>query len=207
METLHLSWQRAWQALAAAGSGVALRDALLARYAEPHRRYHTLQHLAECIAQLEPARHLAEHPGEVEIALWFHDAVYELQSKQNEADSAAWAEQALAQAGVAEAGVRRVGALVMATRHDALPSAADEQLLVDVDLAILGAPPARFAEYERQVREEYAWVPEPAFQQGRSAVLQQFLQREAIYSTLLFRERLEASARDNLRSSLAKLAD
>lgn len=206
MNRFEASWQRAWHALSAQGTGLPLRDELLARYAEPHRRYHTQQHLAECLAHFERAASWVEHDGEVEIALWFHDAIYELQSKRNEADSAAWAERALRQAGVNEPAVQRVKALVMATRHDALPVAPDEQLLVDIDLAILGAPEQRFMAYEAQVRQEYAWVPAEAYRQGRSAVLRQFLERATVYSTAPFRERLEAQAHGNMRASLARLA-
>ena len=65
-------------------------ERLLARYAEPHRRYHSQQHLHECLVHLRPALHLTEHPGEVEIALWFHDAIYELKAQDNEAQSAQW---------------------------------------------------------------------------------------------------------------------
>ncbi|MGM9428974.1 MULTISPECIES: HD domain-containing protein [Burkholderiales] len=114
----------------------------------PHRRYHSLQHLGECIAQLEGALDLAVHAGDVEIALWFHDAIYGLQAKDNEQRSADWAAGELTRSGAGEAQVRRVRALIMATCHTAKPADADQQLLVDIDLAILGAEPARFAEYE-----------------------------------------------------------
>ena len=86
------SWRRAWSALIGPGpgagtgdpDGIALRDALLACYAEPQRRYHTQQHLEECLALLEQVRDLAEHPEEVEMALWFHDAIYDVKGSGNE---------------------------------------------------------------------------------------------------------------------------
>jgi predicted metal-dependent HD superfamily phosphohydrolase len=177
-------------------------EQLLARYAEPHRRYHSQQHLHECLAHLVPALHLAEHPGEVEIALWFHDAIYELKAQDNEAQSAQWAARSLVAAGLSSDVCERAEALVMATRHAALPPSGDAQLLVDVDLAILGAAPERFAEYERQIREEYAWVPGWIFRRKRRAVLRQFLARDPIYATAHFRERLEAAARRNLAQAV-----
>ncbi len=73
-------------------------------------------------------------------------------SADNEAASADWAARALRAAGADDALVGRVHALVMATRHDQAPATPDEQLLVDIDLSILGAAPARFVEYERQIR-------------------------------------------------------
>ncbi|MFO1225569.1 N-methyl-D-aspartate receptor NMDAR2C subunit [Roseateles sp.] len=177
-------------------------ERLLARYAEPHRRYHSQQHLHECLVHLRPALHLTEHPGEVEIALWFHDAIYELKAQDNEAQSAQWAARALAAAGLSSDVCERVVALVMATRHAASPTAPDAQLLVDADLAILGATPERFAEYERQIREEYAWVPGWIFRRKRRAVLRQFLEREPLYATAHFRERLESAARRNLAQAI-----
>jgi predicted metal-dependent HD superfamily phosphohydrolase len=87
-----------------------------------------------------------------------------------------------------------------------MPGTPDQQLLVDIDLSILGAPQARFDEYERQVRREYAWVDEPIFRSVRSSILKEFLARPSIYSTTSFRDRLENSARENLKRSIAALA-
>jgi predicted metal-dependent HD superfamily phosphohydrolase len=98
-----------------------------------------------------------------------------------------------------------VQALVMATRHAARPSGLDEELLVDVDLAILGADPERFDEYQVEVRAEYAWVPGPLFRHKRREVLAGFLARPAIYSTPGFRARFEAQARANLDRAIAGL--
>lgn len=195
-------WQAAWGELGARPPA-GLFDELMARYGEPHRHYHTTKHLDECFAQMAP--HLAEHPAEVELALWFHDAIYEPKRQDNEAKSADWARDSALSAGVASDCAGRLHALVMATRHEAVPQARDEQVLVDIDLSILGAPAARFDEYERQVREEYAWVPGLVFRSKRKTILQQFLARHAIYSTAPFRERLEASARANLARSIARL--
>jgi predicted metal-dependent HD superfamily phosphohydrolase len=71
------------------GDGHALRDQQLARHAEPQRKYHTQQYLLECLRLFDEVWHLAERPHEVEMALWFHDAIYELKSSQNEQRSAA----------------------------------------------------------------------------------------------------------------------
>lgn len=200
---LHPSWERAWRGLGAQGTGHALRDDLLRRYAEPHRRYHTLQHLGECLQLFDRVRAAADHADEVEIALWFHDAVYDLQAADNEERSALWAREALLHAGVAPAAARRVHDLVLATRHAQAPVTRDEQVLVDVDLSILGAPPERFAEYERQIREEYAHVPEIVFTVKRRAILASFLERTAIYSVPVLHQQLEHRARANLARAVA----
>ena len=199
------SWSRAWTGLGLPGEGMDLRDQLLAAWSEPQRRYHTLRHLGDCLALFEETTHLAVRPAEVEMALWFHDAVYALKAGDNEARSAAWAERVLAEAGAAPEVRQRVHALVMATCHDALPATDDARLLVDIDLSILGAEPERFDEYEVQVRQEYAWVPSLLFRRKRREILQAFLARPAIYATAWFRERFEAAARANLQRSVARL--
>lgn len=201
-----VSWIRAWRGLQATGEGHALRDAVLARHAEPHRHYHTLQHLAECLALFDTLRDAPDRPAEVEMALWFHDAVYDLGATDNEARSAAWARAALGAAGVADGVLSRIDELVLATRHAAEPRTRDAQVLVDIDLAILGAGDERFAEYERQIRAEYAHVPALLFGQRRRVLLLSFLERASIYSTPALHRRLEARARANLARAIAACA-
>ncbi|HEV6967572.1 N-methyl-D-aspartate receptor NMDAR2C subunit [Roseateles sp.] len=195
-------WQAAWQALGA-NPDDALHAELLARYGEAHRAYHTQQHLAECLALFDEVGHLAGRPAEVEVALWFHDAVYDVHRHDNEARSADLARQALLGAQAPAEVAARVAALVMATRHSVAPATADEGLLVDIDLAILGAAPARFAEYEAQIRSEYAHVPAQVFAEKRGDILAAFLARPAIYACGPLRQRFEAAARCNLAAALA----
>jgi predicted metal-dependent HD superfamily phosphohydrolase len=196
------SWQRAWQGLGATPPE-GLLQTLLAAYAEPQRRYHTRQHLSECLAHFEAVQDQALHAAEVEVALWFHDAVYDVKGKDNELRSAQWAVRALGDSGVDEAACRRVHALIMATCHESTPVDEEAMLLVDIDLAILGAAPGRFAEYDTQVRAEYAWVPHPIYALKRRQVLKGFLQRPAIYATPHFHALLEQQARSNLQRAVA----
>jgi predicted metal-dependent HD superfamily phosphohydrolase len=200
-ELLNRCWLGTWATLGLAVPAGVLQ-ALTEAWAGPQRHYHSLQHLRECLAHAEAARALAQRPGEVEIALWFHDAVYDPKAQDNEARSADWACQVLASTGASADVQHRVRSLIMATRHDAVPVGTDAQLLVDIDLAILGAEPARFAEYHQQVRAEYRWVPSGLYRRKRKAVLASFLQRPAIYSTNWFRERFEMQARENLRCAV-----
>lgn len=200
------NWHAAWRDVGAAAADDALCVALQRCYAEPQRHYHTLQHLGECLAWFELEKQQAEHPGEVALALWFHDAVYDVHAHDNEARSADWARRALLDAGVPAPAAERVHALVMATCHDAVPEGRDAELLIDIDLSILGADPVRFAEYERQVHAEYAFVPDAVRLPRRHAILQRFLDREAIYATPRMHALLEAQARANLARSIAALS-
>ena len=149
----------------------------------------------------------ANHPDEIELALWFHDAIYEIRAPDNELKSADWAGSAVLAAGGSEAAAQRVHALVLVTRHDSPPQTPDQEILLDVDLAILGAPPAVFGAYEAQVRAEYSMVPAPDFRSNRRRILQGFLARPRIFHTPGFNTRLEAQARANLQRSVAALAD
>lgn len=199
-------WQRAWAVAGARGADNELQDVLLRCYAEPHRAYHTRQHLAECLALLPRLAGAAQRPAEVALALWFHDAIYDTARHDNEARCADWARCAAWAFGADDGVAQRLQALVLATRHQALPQTPDERVLVDIDLAILGAAPARFDDYEQQVRREYAAVPEAAFRAGRRRILQQFLDRPALYGTPIGRQLFERRARANLQRSLSRLA-
>jgi predicted metal-dependent HD superfamily phosphohydrolase len=197
-------WVATWEALAATAPAGHYEE-LVARYAQPHRHHHTMQHIEECFAELATVRSEAERPAEVELALWFHDAIYDTARHDNEQRSAEWARSVAAEAGL-DAGVGdRVATLIMATRHDARPADADARVLVDVDLSILGADPDRFAEYERDVRREYAAVPEPVFRRERSKILRRFLDRPRIFETRHLHESREARARANLARALREL--
>lgn len=195
------SWQRAWSNLGLPASETVFIQ-LVAAYDETHRHYHTRQHLAECLLHFSNVRALAKHPGEIELALWFHDAVYALKAKDNEQRSARWAQEVLQQAGATMDQQQRIINLIMATCHDAIPVEADQQLLVDIDLAILGAAPMRFAEYDQQVRAEYSWVPGLIYRMKRKMVLRGFMDRTRIYSTQHFYEQLEPQARMNLAACI-----
>lgn len=200
-------WRRLWGELGAQEIPGGLYNQLVAAYSAGERHYHTLQHLRECLAHFEAAASLARRPAEVELALWFHDAVYDPRRTDNEERSADWAGRSVVAAGCEAAVAQRVQALVRATAGHQASTNPDTQLLLDIDLAILGASPARFAEFERQVRAEYAHVPEPAFRQGRARILSGFLARPRIFGTAPFHDALEQRARDNIGQALAALQD
>lgn len=197
-------WEATWVEAGLSPPPAPVRETVLGRYREPWRAYHTVQHLQDCAHQAARFGLSCPHPGAVQLALWYHDVVYDPQAHDNEARSAALAADHLRAAGAAPDLVARVERLILATRHQAEPGDADEALLVDIDLSILGAPPDRFATFETQVRQEYAFVPDAAFAAGRAAVLRSFLDRPHIYATAPFRQALEAQARANLEQAVAR---
>ena len=194
-----------WRRMGAADGGGHVFDQLLRAYREPHRRYHGVDHLRDCLEQLDTAPATGEARDLAETALWFHDAVYIPGAADNEARSAEWAARALAGAGAPEARAHQVARLVQLTDHARPADDPVGALVCDVDLSILGRPPEAFAEYERRIRAEYQRVPEPLYDMGRASVLAGLLAREPLYRTDHFRALYEAAARRNLRRSLEGL--
>lgn len=184
-----------------------LFDELVAAYDEPHRRYHTLEHLAavvRAVDELAAAEGVAD-PAPAQLAAWFHDAIYDPRAGDNEERSAEWARAALLERGAAAVLPDRVAALVRATADHA-GAGDDPQLavLLDADLAILAAPPEPYHAYANAIRGEYGFVPEEHFRRGRTRVL------ESLLAAPLFRTKTmqaqEAHARANLARELARLA-
>lgn len=197
-------WDKTWESLGKLPPEGVL-DRLLARYGEVHRAYHTLQHLTECFMLRDHLGTACSLPAEVDLALFFHDAVYEPMRSDNEKQSAAWLDSIATCAGVATIARERLRALVMVTRHDGQPSTVDEAVLVDTDLGILGASDERFDEYDRQVRQEYRRVLMVLYRRKRREILESFLDRETIYFSDAYRDALETQARANLTRAIARL--
>lgn len=207
-DALGATWAAAWSALGRPAPA-GLQAELMSAWSEPQRHYHDQRHLRECLALWTRWREHSLRAGEVAIALWFHDAIYDPQASSNELNSAAWAARSLVRAGADSDTAQRVHDLVMATQHDAraaLGSSPDAQLLVDIDLSILGSPAERFERYDQDVRKEYAWAPGFRYQEARAQVLQSFLDQPQLYYCEHAVALLEAQARVNLAAALSRLA-
>ncbi|MBR7835123.1 metal-dependent phosphohydrolase [Actinospica durhamensis] len=214
----------AWTALIGSEGGRAAGADLLARYAEPHRRYHDVRHLEDVLAIVDELAGEAADPDAVRLAAWFHDAVYAVGHDaaasdaevsdaaasdagiSNEEASARLAERVLGALGVAEARIRETARLVRLTQtHDPDPADRNAAVLCDADLAILGAAPERYREYAQAVRAEYAAVPDDAFRRGRAEILRSLLAARTLFHTAAARTRYEARARANLAAEIAAL--
>ncbi|MGH3995161.1 MAG: HD domain-containing protein [Pseudonocardiaceae bacterium] len=198
-----------WHRLGARGDGSAAFAELATAYAEPHRSYHTVEHIRDCLGQLDSAvsSDSASPPGRdlVEAAVWFHDLVYDPRAADNEVRSASRAGILLADAGVEPGLVDEVSRLILLTSHDQPPGDGAGRLVCDIDLSILGREPAEFDRFESRIRAEYAWVPESQYRVGRGRVLEGFLRRRPLYQTPYFKRRYETPARRNLEHALIRL--
>jgi predicted metal-dependent HD superfamily phosphohydrolase len=183
-------------------------DDVVGRHREPHRRYHGVRHIVWVV------RHVDELAAEVPLldhdaviaAVFFHDAVYDPAASDNEAASAALAERALQALGWDGRRCRAVGDLIRATAGHEPDGDPDRRVLIDADLAVLGSEPAAYQAYVTGVRVEYGHLDDPAWQQGRTAVVRRLLARRPLFTTEPGRRRWESRARANLTAELATLS-
>ncbi|GGM33461.1 HD domain-containing protein [Dactylosporangium sucinum] len=179
---------------------------LIARYSEPHRRYHTLEHLAAMLRVIDEHSVLADDADAVRLAAWFHDAVYVPFAQDNEEQSAQLALDRLSRLGWPASRAEEVARLVRLTAgHRVAPGDRNGALLADADLAILAADRPDYERYAAAVREEYAAVPDEVFRPGRAAILQQLLELPELYRAVPSRAAWTARAHANLRTEIRTL--
>lgn len=190
-------WRNLFRALQLEGDPDLWFARLADQYRRPRRHYHTLGHIHYGLMEFDRVRDAAREPNLLEFAWWFHDAVYDPMRHDNEEQSAALATTLLPS--------DQVWSLILTTVHKQTPTDPDARLLVDIDLSIFGASEQIYDRYERNIRKEYAFVPEETFRTVRANILERFLGREHIYETQLFRDRLDARARINLARAIRTL--
>lgn len=181
-------------------------DRLEAAYGEVHRSYHTLEHLAEMFRVSSRLADFANDISAVQLAIWFHDAVYDPRANDNEARSAELANELLRPLGLPAQLLDHVAALIRSTAHSGYVLVdADTAVLLDADLAILGADNRRYLRYAADIRREYDWVDEASYRDGRVNVLTNFLSRPRIFRTTRMFEVAEQPARQNLAAEIETL--
>lgn len=177
---------------------------LLLNVAYSQNFYHTHQHIVECLDLFHQIKTQLDDPVAVELAIWFHDVIYDPQASENEQQSADFMQKH----GVgilAKAELEKVARWIIATKEHLPTTEHDLQYVLDIDLAILGASAPRFTEYEQQIQQEYAWVNPVIYQQKRMEVLETFAQMEPLYQTDYFRQNYEVQAKINLNNALKSI--
>ncbi len=181
----------------------ALYESLVKRYSEAHRAYHTMDHISHCLWELDQIEEQLKQHDEIELAIWYHDAVYEIRSKTNEEDSAKLLKKHLGSLKTS-IDLQTVEALILASKHlgsGHAPQSSTTDLFLDIDLSILGQTPLDYARYCRQVREEYKSVGRLRYAYGRKKVLKHFLSIP-LYRTTRFKTKYEAQAKANLANEI-----
>ncbi len=214
LEALKERWSRLMKRLGVSDEALKHFRELQQHYSEPHRHYHTLDHIEDCLALLDRwINHLeAEEaklvPLQIELAIWYHDVIYDTALVANEVASAEFFMKhwmSFRRQGGARIAPALAKNLIQKTDHCDPPANRWEALIVSIDLATLGANAAKYEAYAEAIRKEYDWVPEDKYREGRTKVLQGFLDREEIYPEPWFREQYEAAARFNLRWEIEML--
>ncbi len=198
------SWQSLMQAFGY-GENRTTFDALLGAHTARGRHYHSDEHISACLRHLETVRDKVIDWKMLAMAFWFHDAVYKPFSSNNERDSADWAMQFLKENAATQKQIDRIDALIMATCHNAKAVDPDMQILIDIDLSILGARADIYDQYEKNIRREYRRVPVFLFRKKRKNLLRMFLDQPRIYGSNHFHDLLEEQARVNLKRAIEAL--
>lgn len=181
-----------------------LIDDLHQRYAEPHRHYHTQQHVDTLLAELRITPVPVHNRDVVEAAIWFHDALYDTHRQDNEARSAELAAMQLKDAAWSAEPIARVVKLILATAdHTAAKEVVNEEpdaaLFLDLDLAILGARPPVYDAYAKAIRQEFDWVPDAGYRTGRARMLTRFLAQPRLFRIDYYAGQLDIIACDNMQ--------
>lgn len=182
----------------------AMLKTLQRLHSQRHRHYHTATHINACLRHLVARQALATRPDLIEIAIWFHDAVYKPFSKTNEADSAKMARDFL-QGHLSETDVATVEIMIILTQTHGQTDDPDTALMLDIDLSILATSSDIYDSYTRDIRREYRWVPGPIFRNGRAKMLRHFLAMDRIYKTDALRSEWDAKARVNMARELMEM--
>ena len=195
-----------WRDLFGGGADEAQRE-LIDAYSSSGRHYHNVDHIAALLAlSAEHAASLTDRPA-VDLAIFYHDAVYVPTRSDNEAKSAALAYERLGALGLPAVQVECVARYIEATKHAGAEPTGESDLdhLLDFDLSILAAEPAPYETYAAAIRREYSIYPDLLYRPGRAKVLRAFLAMPRLYRVPALAARWEAAARANLERELAQL--
>ena len=176
-------------------------DDLVRHYSENGRYYHGWAHLITCLREFDRVAARMEIPDAVELALWFHDAVYVPGARDNEQLSAdlfcqwgrTWFSPTL---------VDKVCDFILITMHRQPPDKGDESYMVDIDLSSFGQHWSDFLRDTHNVRKEQAHVPDAIYYPAHARFLRMLLNRPRIFYTDFFFECYEKSARCNIERLL-----
>jgi len=172
---------------------------ILQNYQENHRYYHNLEHISELLYWNQKFENQLNNSEIVQFSIWFHDVIYKSHRKDNEAQSAEFAKLQLQKMQISEKTIKIVYEYILATKSHQTQDDTDLQYFLDFDLAILGASPLRYEQYQKAVQKEYSFVPEFLYRKARKKVLRNFLDRPQIFFQLTD---LEKIARKNIQNEL-----
>jgi predicted metal-dependent HD superfamily phosphohydrolase len=174
-------------------------------YSTEGRYYHTIDHLEYVVNLLYEYRSSIRRWDILLMAAVYHDIVYDPAASNNEEESAMIADLHLTGLDYSPAEMKLCRKHILATKLHAEADYPDTNLLLDADIAILGADWKCYRQYSDSVRREYSIYSDEDYARGRKAVLQLFLSHPRIFKTEPFFNRFEEQARLNLGRELMAL--
>lgn len=180
-------------------------DSLIKHYSEKHRAYHNLEHISDCLEKLDSIPSPIKGRREIELAIWFHDIIYNPYGKNNELKSANMAVSFLNNQDCSEKVKSNIHDLIMSTLHNKIPKNISEKIIMDIDISILGAEYNVYKEYSEKIRKEYKLVPRILYRKKRKEILSNFLKKNQLYHSDYF-QFLEKDARNNITLEIKELS-
>ncbi|VVB78145.1 Uncharacterised protein [uncultured archaeon] len=175
-------------------------------YNEKDRAYHNMDHILQGLKEIDLAKKFLEKPSELELAWYFHDAIYDPKRKDNEEKSAEFLRATLNSSSVSNDRLKTMKQLILDTKHLEVPKTYDGKFICDIDLSIFGKSEIIYNKYAENIRKEYLGVPLKDYKAHRAEVLKRFLERPAIYYTEFFSQRYGEVARKNLEREIESLS-
>jgi predicted metal-dependent HD superfamily phosphohydrolase len=175
-------------------------------YTESSRCYHNQTHIQKMLDFSFLYADEIQDADTLQLAIFYHDIIYNSLSKNNEIESAALAVEQLSKTNFPTEKIKLVEQFIVSTqKHFPIIEQLDLPYFLDFDLAILGTERSIYIDYAEKIRKEYKWVPTFLYNKNRKKVLQHFLEREHIYFTEIFRNQYEENARKNLLFEIDEL--
>ena len=176
------------------------------KYNEKQRAYHNMEHVIDCLNQLDNYEEDIADRDAIELAIWYHDIIYNPYGKDNEIKSAEEASQFMTKQKASINHIEQVYQLILCTLHTKPPANEAQALIMDIDISILGSPEKQYLEYCQKIRKEYKWIPGPIYRSKRKEIMNRFLQRKCLYFTEYYYSKLEKKARINISQEIQRLS-
>ena len=205
-DKLHKRWVRLLERLKVDNfkSDIVIFEVIYRAYSEGHRKYHNVRHLCDVLMCLDRFKHLLYHPDLVELALFYHDIVYEIGSGRNEVLSVELFDDHFYDH-LSDGDRSRVKSLIMATEIGSLPERyMDCNYIADIDKAMMGGDPDDFKRNSLLIHEEYNVFSDNEFYEGRRKILMRLL-NEGVYKTRFFEMMYGNVAIQNINEELKKI--
>jgi predicted metal-dependent HD superfamily phosphohydrolase len=174
-------------------------------YSSEGRYYHGLEHLRSIFRLTEEEVLSTTDRQALNLAVFYHDIVYDFERKDNERKSADLAIDRLSRAGVDQILIERVEELIMATYGHEYSDDALRNLMIEADVSVIGTDHDTYAKYAENCRREYSMFSDEEYNPVRKQALSHFLNTGSLFVSPKFKERFEANAKRNLQWEIDQL--